>query len=289
VGKVKRVHELEIGEDGLYLPKTPLRRRMAELLAEGMGKKQICQTLKCGYSYLMEAQKELDVLDHVKRVKLQKAARGDETAVTPKEIRDWGQMAPQAQAFYDHIIKLGFDVEQSRSVVVGYDDEGKPTMEERYNPDYGKIKGLGLKAAEEVVKRVWGNVPQRLDLDQLPGGDVIARMTDPQLELYSRQLRNGTAPSLAAERVMRLTHEQATKALGLDPDWEEADILEESDENAPLDRTEQPGDADLPVLPAPAGEERPGPPEPRAEDEDPLQQMPLGGGDSDPGGAGGAE
>jgi hypothetical protein len=76
-----------------------------------------------------------------------------------------------------------------------------------------------------VVERTWGKVPQRIDIDELPGGDKIAKMTDEQLEYYGKELRAGTAPGLARERALRLTQAQAVEALGHEPDWQDAEIL----------------------------------------------------------------
>lgn len=224
MANVKEVKELQVGTDGLHLPKTPLRARIAECFAGGMHRKTIAKHLNCSYDYVLEALRDKDVKDHVARVKLQMAAAGKYN-VDPREVKEWAELAPMAQAFYDHLIRLGFDVPEKRDYVVGKDDNGEDVTVEKDNPDYSKLKALALQAAGQVVDRTWGKVPQRIDIDELPGGDKIATMTDEQLEYYARELRRGTAPGLARERALRLTEAEVRLEMGLEPGYQEAEIL----------------------------------------------------------------
>lgn len=225
MANTKQVNELQVHDDGMWWPKTPLRQRIAESFAAGMSRKQIATHLNCSYDYVVEALRDEDVKAHVARIRMQAAAKGG-VQVHPKEIKEWAELAPMAQAFYEHLIKLGFEVEEKVERKIGETSEGNPIMAEEWNPNYSKAKDLGLKAAQEVVHRAWGKVPQRIDIDEMPGGDKIGKMSDAQLEAYRQELQKGTAPSIAVERVMRLTDAQI---VGEDGDWQDAEILEVED------------------------------------------------------------
>lgn len=226
MANTKQVTELQVGPDGMWLPKTQLRERIAECFASGMARKQIATHLNCSYDYVVEALRKEDVKAHVARIRMQAAAKGG-VQVHPKEIREWAELAPMAQAFYARLIELGFEAQPKAERRIGTNEAGAPIMAEEWNPHYTKAQDLALKASQEVVHRAWGKVPQRIDIDELPGGDKIGKMSDAQLEAYRQELMKGTAPSIALERVLRLTDAQI---VGEDGDWEDAEILKVEEE-----------------------------------------------------------
>lgn len=196
-----------MSKDGLLEPTSELRKQIAEVYAEGKRDgitiKEVAEKVDANYDYVRKALKDEDVRAHVIRVTMD-----DEVVMGKMTVKDWVELAPRVQLFYEHIMKRAMEEPDWIDVKVGYDaQKDEDITERRPNPLAQHYQRLARDIAARIEDRAWGKTPQRIDHELTPGGDRIENLKDHQLAAYRRMILRGLSPTLALEEAKR------TKAL----------------------------------------------------------------------------
>ncbi len=186
------------GPDGLLVPTTEKRRRIAELAVTGMHYRDIAKELDCHFDYVRKSLKQDDVKAHILRLKV------DKGEVKTVRVKDWKDLAPSVTAFYDYVMARAMDEPDYIDVVIGTDADGKPIHEKKQNQVAQHYQKLASSIATRIEDRAWGKTPQKIEVDNIPTIERLENLTDAQLDYYRRRILTGLDKNVAFSEAMRL-------------------------------------------------------------------------------------
>lgn len=188
----------DVGKDGLLVPTSDLRRKIAECAATGMHYKDIAAKLSCNSDYVRKSLKQDDVKAHILRLHV------DQGEVKKLRVKDWRDLAPHVTEFYEYVMLKSMAQPDYIKVQIGKDADDEPMYEEKPNPVSQHYQKLAAQVAARIEDRAWGKTPQKIEVDRLPTAERLESLSDAQLDYYRRQIVSGIDKNIAFAEAMRI-------------------------------------------------------------------------------------